>query len=44
MAQALLGNDSVNMLKRAATEAVSRWTNVYCSLLGNSERTNEVAG
>jgi hypothetical protein len=40
----LLGNDSVNTLKRAAIEAVSQWTNIYYSLLGNSQRTNEVAG
>jgi hypothetical protein len=44
MTKALLGNDSVNKLKRATIEAVSQWTNTYCSLLGNSQRTNEVAG
>jgi hypothetical protein len=40
----LLGNDSVNTLKRATIEAVSQWTNVYCSLLGNSQSTNEADG
>jgi hypothetical protein len=40
----LQGNISVYMLKRATIAAVSQWTSVYCSLLGNSQRTNEVAG
>jgi spore maturation protein SpmA len=35
--EAVLGNDSVNTLKRATIEAVSQRTNVYYSLLGNSQ-------
>jgi hypothetical protein len=41
---AMLGNDSVNTLKRLKIEAVSQWTNVYCSFLGNRQCTNELAG
>jgi hypothetical protein len=39
--KAFLGNGSINVLKRAAMEAVYQ---CYSSLLGNSQRANELAG